>query len=69
MEKERIKLELGSFDCELILKCLKEEYYKKCGWGVINNGYPEQYGYVDNKKSKQLGSTIRYIEKQMKEQQ
>lgn len=70
----RVKLELGQFDIELILKTLKKAYYnsrrevKVDSQWVRNDFVPSHTEWVETKESKQLKSTIKYIEKQIKEE-
>lgn len=66
----KITLEMTAFDAQLILPVLREKYYKEATWDAINPGeYPLRYGYMPkHKKAKQLLSTIKHIEKQLKEQ-
>ena len=66
----KIVLEMTAFDAKFILPALQKQYYQKATWGITNPGeYPPNYWYVPkSKEAKQLLSTIKYIEKQLKEQ-
>lgn len=76
-DKQRVNLELGQFDIELILKTLKKAYYNSrrevkvdSQWvrnGLVTDFVPSHTEWVETKESKQLKSTIKYIEKQIKE--
>lgn len=73
----RVNLELGKFDVELILKTLKKAYLKtlnevKVDSHWVRNDLSMEFvsshtEWVETKESKQLKSTIKYIEKQIKE--
>ena len=69
-DNAKIVLEMTAFDAKFILPALEKQYYQKATWDITNPAeYPLKYWYVPkSKEAKQLLSTIKHIEKQLKEQ-